>query len=142
MNSNATPIEDLLIRATYRSTGIGSTLHLHHTWRDNTVVVHITGASSEGLPESFTIAVGNLFAGLRPPFAAIDLSACASLPSVILAFLVYFQKTAGEHGTKKVVLYGANNRILTVIKMIGMLDFFVIQPNEAAMKSWCASQPS
>ncbi len=140
MNSNATPIEDLLTKAVYRSTGIGSTLHIHHTWRENTLVVHINGASSEGLPESFTIAVSNLFAGLRPPFGAIDLSTCASLPSVILAFLVFFQKTASEHGTRKVVLYGANNRILTVIKMIGMLDFFIIQPNETAMKIWCASQ--
>lgn len=139
MTGNATMIEDLLAKATYRSTGIGSSLHVYHTLRANTLVVHITGASTEGLLESFTGAVSNLFAAVRPKFAAIDLSACSSLPSVILAFLVFFQKTAGEHGTKKVVLYGANTRIMTVIKMIGMHEFFVFQPDAAAMQEWCAS---
>lgn len=140
MNSNATPLEDLLKRTDYRSTGIGSNLRVFHTFRDNTLVVHVSGASSEGLLESFTTAVSSLFAGVRPQFAAIDLTACSSLPSVILAFLVFFQKTAGEHGAKKVVLFGANNRILTVIKLIGMQDFFIFQPTETAMKEWCAKQ--
>ena len=140
MNNNSTPLEDLLKSADYRSTGIGSNLHVFHTFREKTLVVHISGASSEGLLESFTVAVSQLFAGVRPQFAAIDLTACSTLPSIILAFLVFFQKTAGEHGTKKVVLYGANNRIMTVIKMIGMQDFFIFQPTETAMKEWFAQQ--
>ena len=142
MSTDDTLLPDLLGRASHRSATIGSNLSLHHSWRDGRLVVHISGSASDVLPEQFTQAVTNLFAHLRPTHAAIDLSACQSLPSVVLAFLVFYQKTATDHGGRKTVLYGANPRILTVIKMIGMLDFFVIKPDEAAMKAWCVDTPA
>ena len=138
MSTNAITIESLLAKARFQSTGIGSNLVLQHEWAEPLLTLHVSGASSDTLPDSFTSAVGQMFRVLKPRQAAVDLTECQSLPSVILAFLVYFQKTAEENGSEKVVLYGVNPRILTVIKMIGMLDFFIVQPDTAAMRAWFA----
>ncbi len=138
MSTNAITIEALLAKARFRSTGIGSNLELRLEWQDPLLLLRVTGASSDGLPDQFTNSVGQAFRTLKPKSAAVDLSACQSLPSVILAFLVFFQKNAEENGSSKVVLYGVNPRIQTVIKMIGMLDFFVLLPDEAAMRAWFA----
>ena len=127
------PLRGLLAQATYRSAGIGTNLYMHLEPRGNRLVLHISGTSSDSLPESFTGAVEQIIARLHPRHAVVDLTASVSLPSVVLAFLVFFHKNAEAHGSRKVILYGANTRILTVIKMIGMLDFFVIAADEAAM---------
>jgi anti-anti-sigma regulatory factor len=127
------PLRELLAQATYRSAGIGTNLYMHLEPRGDLLVLHISGTSSDSLPESFTGAVEQLLARLRPKHAVVDLTASLSLPSVVLAFLVFFHKNAEAQGSRKVILYGANTRILTVIKMIGMLDFFVIATDESAL---------
>ncbi len=132
------PFAGLLAKATYHSSGIGTNLSIRLERSAGVLVLRIVGTSSDSLPETFTGAVEQVLRGMRPPFAAVDLMGSQSLPSVILAFLVFFQKNAELNGTRKVVLYGANSRILTVIKMIGMLDFFVIKPDEAAMRQHVA----
>ena len=129
-------IGHLLAKATYRSSGIGTNLHMRLERSAEVLVLHITGTSSDSLPESFTGAVEQVLVALRPKYAAVDLSGSQSLPSVILAFLVFYQKNAEANGAGKVILYGANTRILTVIKMIGMLDFFVIKPDEPALRQY------
>ena len=136
MSHSNDSIDQLLAKAAYRSSGIGTNLHLHLARQDEVLVLHITGSSSDSLPESFTGAVEQVLVALRPKHAAVDLSSSQSLPSVILAFLVFFQKNAEANGAGKVVLFGANTRILTVIKMIGMLDFFIIKPDVDAMKAF------
>ena len=133
-------IDQLLAKAAYSSSGIGTNLHLHLARKDEVLVLHITGSSSDSLPESFTGAVEQVLAALRPAHAAVDLSNSQSLPSVILAFLVFFQKNAEANGAGKVILFGANTRILTVIKMIGMLDFFIIKQDADAMKAFISAR--
>ncbi len=128
----------LLQKATYRSAGLGTNLTLRHELEDNCLRLKVSGSASDTLPETFTDAVTVLFKELRPARAAVDLTTCATLPSVILAFLVFWQKTAEECGCPKVVLYGVNPRILTMIKMIGMFDFFAVVTDEAAMRAWFA----
>lgn len=127
------PLKALLAQATYHSAGIGTNLHMYLEPRAETLILHITGASSDSLPESFTGAVEQVLSNLRPRHVVVNLCGSMSLPSVILAFLVFFHKNSEANGSQKVILYGANMRILTVIKMIGMLDFFVIAADEAAM---------
>ncbi len=140
MTTSPADLHSLLSRARFTSTGIGSNLSLHLEWSEPLLVLRVSGTSSDALPDAFTAAVATAIRTVRPARAAVDLTACQSLPSVILAFLVYFQKTFEEHGTGKVVLFGANPRILTVIKMIGMLDFFLLLPDEAAARSLIGSQ--
>lgn len=126
-------IPALIKSATFTSSAMGGACSLHHDWRDGRLVLHVKGSTSTALPESFTDAVARIFAQLRPRQVAIDLSACASLHSVMLAFLVFFQKQADEHGAGKVVLYGVSPRITTMIKMIGMSDFFAVARDAAAV---------
>lgn len=140
MSHSNDSIDQLLAKAAYRSSGIGTNLHLHLAREDGVLVLHITGSSSDSLPESFTGAVEQVLVALRPAHAAVDLSSSQSLPSVILAFLVFFQKNAEANGAGKIILFGANTRILTVIKMIGMLDFFIIKPDADAMKSFISAR--
>jgi len=140
MSNSNDSIDPLLAKAAYRSAGIGTNLHMYLERQAEVLVLHITGSSSDSLPEAFTGAVEQVLAALRPAHAAVDLSSSQSLPSVILAFLVFFQKNAETNGAGKVILFGANTRILTVIKMIGMLDFFIIKPDAAAMKAFVSAR--
>jgi ABC-type transporter Mla MlaB component len=128
----------LLQKATYRSVGLGTNLTLRHELQGDCLKLLVSGSASDTLPESFTDSVTALFTTVRPAQAAVDLTTCSTLPSVILAFLVFWQKTAEECGCPKVVLYGVNPRILTMIKMIGMFDFFAVVADDAAMRAWYA----
>ena len=138
MSTDSISIDTLISKARFESTGIGSNLVIGLAWQDPVLTLKIRGSSSDNLPDSFTSAVAQALRGLKARWVAVDLAGCDSLPSVILAFLVFFQKTAEEQGASKVVLFGVNQRIRTVIKMIGMLDFFVLQPDKAAMEAWFA----
>ena len=135
-------IVPLLQKATYRSAGLGTNLTLRHELADDCLKLLVSGSASDTLPETFTDSVTALFTKIRPTQAAVDLTTCTTLPSVILAFLVFWQKTAEECGCPKVVLYGVNPRILTMIKMIGMFDFFAVVADEAAMRAWYAQGKS
>lgn len=126
-------IPALIKSASFTSSAMSGACSLHHEWLDGRLVLHIKGSTSTALPETFTDAVSQLFRDLRPRQVAIDLSACASLHSVMLAFLVFFQKQADENGAGKVVLYAVSPRIATMIKMIGMSDFFVVAKDAAAV---------
>jgi anti-anti-sigma regulatory factor len=126
----------LLAQASHRSSGPGSNQVLECRFADDCLTLCVSGTSSDALPNRLAEGVAQAFKGLKPRRAAIDLTACQTLPSVVLAFLVYFQKTAEEHGVPKVVLFGVSPRVTTVLKMIGMADFFASVPDEAAMKSW------
>lgn len=138
MSTDSISIATLLAKARFESSGIGSNLIIGLAWQDPVLSLKIRGSSSDNLPDTFTSAVAQALRGIMARRVAVDLAGCDSLPSVILAFLVFFQKTAEEKGSSKVVLYGVNQRIRTVIKMVGMLDFFVLQPDEAAMQAWFA----
>lgn len=133
MADAGTDIPALIKSASFTSSAMSGACALHHEWLDGRLVLHIKGSTSTALPETFTDAVAHLFSALRPRQVAIDLSACASLHSVMLAFLVFFQKQADENGAGKVVLYAVSPRIATMIKMIGMSDFFIVVKDAAAV---------
>ena len=139
MSTDTISINSLLAKARFESSSIGSNLNIGLMWQDSVLTLKIRGSSSDNLPDTFTSAVAQALRGIKARQVAVDLAGSDSLPSVILAFLVFFQKTAEDHGSSKVVLYGVNQRIRTLIKMIGMLDFFVLQNDEAAMHAWFAN---
>jgi anti-anti-sigma regulatory factor len=134
MSSATIVLDSLIAKASFQSIGLGSNLSLHFDWDGEVLILRIAGTSSDPLPDSFANAVTNLCRTIKTTHAAIDLTACQSLPSVILAFLVFFQKTVEEHGAGKVVMFAANPRIRTVIKMIGMQDFFSFEADEATTR--------
>lgn len=129
-------LDNRLRAAAFSTTTHGSPCSLHHEVRKGRLVLVVKGSTSTALPETFTESVEQLFAALRPQQVSIDLAACPNLHSVMLAFLVFFQKLAADHGAGKVVLHGVNPRISTMIKMIGMSEFFVVLRDEAEAESY------
>ncbi len=129
-------VAEVLSRASHRSTGFGTNQVLSCRLTDGCLTLRVEGSSSDALPDRLAQGVLEAFQILKPRRAAVDLSAVQTLPSVVLAFLVYFQKTADEHGVAKVLLFGVSPRVTTLLKMIGMADFFVTVADEAAVSAW------
>ena len=130
MNSTD-PFHDALTQATHLVSGCA----MRHEIRDASLRLIIQGSTSSAIPDEFTNAISHLFAELKPKRAVIDLTACPHLASVMLALLVFYQKHAEEHGAGKVLILGANARIATMIRMIGMADFFTLVPDEKALSA-------
>ena len=128
MNSTAHP-NDALSQATHLVPGCA----MRHEFRDACLRLIIQGSTSSAIPDEFTNAISRLFTELKPSRAVIDLTACPHLASVMLALLVFYQKHAEEHGAGKVLILGANPRIATMIRMIGMADFFTLVPDEKTL---------
>jgi anti-anti-sigma regulatory factor len=130
----------MLQAATFSTSSHAGPCVLSHVWRDDCLHLVVKGSASTNFPDEFTDAVTALFRRLNPKRAAVDLTGTEHLPSVMLAFLVFFQKNAAEHGCPKVALYGANARITTMIRMIGMADFFHSVPTAADAQAWFQQQ--
>lgn len=126
--------EQLLAKAVFSASSGHEACALRHELIDGCLYLRVRGTTTSTFPDQFTDAVSELFKAVRPPFAAVDLSACTNLPSVMLAFLVFFQKNAEENGARKVALFGVTPRIQTMIKMIGMAEFFSLVPDQAAVQ--------
>jgi anti-anti-sigma regulatory factor len=129
-------LDDLLAKAAFTSPGIGNNLTMRMAYRHQTVHLILGGTSAGGLPDHVATGVANVLKAAHSKRAAVDLSQCPMLPSVAIAFLVHYQKTAEENGAVKVLLYGVSQRIATLLGMIGLKDFFVIVPTEADMLAW------
>jgi anti-anti-sigma regulatory factor len=140
MSAGDPSLTEILAKATFRSTGIGTNLVISWRYADDLLTMRIEGSSSDALPDRLAQSTAGLFAHLRPRRAAIDLTAVQSLPSVVLAYIVYFQKTAEETQVPKVVLYGVSPRVSTLLKMIGMADFFAVVPKADDVAGWYSSQ--
>jgi len=140
MSAGDPRLSEILAKATFRSTGIGTNLVISWKFDDGLLTMRVEGSSSDALPDRLAQSTSDLFAQVRPRRAAIDLSAVQSLPSVVLAYIVFFQKTAEESQVPKVVMYGVSPRVATLLKMIGMADFFAVVPKAEDVAGWYASQ--
>ncbi len=140
MSAGDPSLTEILAKAAFRSTGIGTNLVISWRYADELLTMRIEGSSSDALPDRLAQCTTGLFAHLRPRRAAIDLTAVQSLPSVVLAYIVFFQKTAEESQVPKVVLYGVSPRVSTLLKMIGMAEFFAVVPGADDVAGWYISQ--
>ena len=129
-------LDDLIARAQYTCPGLGNNLGIRMVLRGGVLQLVMSGASAGSIPEELNEQVSAVLRMAQAKRVAVDLSQCPVLPSVAIAFLVYFQKAAEDCGARKVVLYSVSPRIVTVLGMIGMRDFFVIVANEADMVRW------
>jgi anti-anti-sigma regulatory factor len=136
MDRAAPSLDDLIAKAAFTSPGIGNNLSLKMVNRSGAIQLVLSGASAGGLPDHALSNVVAVLVAAKNPRVAVDLHACPILPSVAIAFLVQFQKSADEAGASKVVLFGVSPRVTTLLGMIGMKDFFVIVPTEADMVAW------
>ncbi len=129
-------LDELIAKASFTSPGIGNNLTIRMAYRNQAVHLILGGTSAGGLPDHIAASVATVLKAAHSKRAAVDLSQCPMLPSVAIAFLVHYQKTAEEHGATRVLLYGVSQRIATLLGMIGLKDFFVIVPTESDMVAW------
>lgn len=72
--------------------------------------------------------------------AYADLSACSYLGSGAIACLMEFLRLASPRGAGPVAVVNPHARAMTVLRMLGLSNFFVPLPDDAAVARWLAEQ--
>ncbi len=91
-------------------------------------VLTVSGAPMREIPMDFQNRLHAAVRRLRPPVVFIDLKHCENVASSALAFLVHFHRQAVAAGTKRLVLVAPSPRVLTLIKLLGIVPMFEVQP--------------
>jgi anti-anti-sigma regulatory factor len=107
-------------------------------WRLDVLHLVIDGVNTQAVPDVFVAKVEAAVAALHKPPAAIDFTKCVHLSSMVLAYLVHFIKLTRQGTTGKLPVYGANARVQTLLKMVGLTDFFVVVPDAAGAAAYHA----
>lgn len=69
-----------------------------------------------------------------------DLSACTYLGSGAIACLMEFLRLVSSRVPGAVPLVNPHPRAMTVLRMLGLSNFFITQPDDAAVAKWFAEQ--
>lgn len=70
-----------------------------------------------------------------------DLSQCSYLGSGAIACLMEFLRQATPRGAGPVAMVNPHPRAMTVLRMLGLINFFVPLADDAAVGRWMAEQP-
>jgi len=70
-----------------------------------------------------------------------DLSQCSYLGSGAIACLMEFLRLASPRGAGPVAIVNPHPRAMTVLRMLGLSNFFVPLPDDPAVARWMAEQP-
>ncbi len=70
-----------------------------------------------------------------------DLSQCSYLGSGAIACLMEFLRLASPRGAGPVAIVNPHPRAMTVLRMLGLSNFFVPLPDDLAVAKWMAEQP-
>jgi len=133
------PTQELLLRDA-RFAGIAGDhrFAMSLEWRQDILHLVIDGVNTQAVPDVFVAKVEAAVAALGKPRSAIDFTKCVHLSSMVLAYLVHFIKLTRQGPTGKLPVYGANARVQTLLKMVGLTDFFMVVPDAAAAAAYFA----
>lgn len=70
----------------------------------------------------------------------VDLSRCSYLGSGAIACLMEFLRLSSPRGAGPLAMVNPHARAMTVLRMLGLSNFFVAQPDDAAVEKWMADQ--
>ncbi len=70
-----------------------------------------------------------------------DLSQCSYLGSGAIACLMEFLRLATPRGAGPVAMINPHARAMTVLRMLGLSNFFVALPDDTAAAKWMSEQP-
>ncbi len=71
----------------------------------------------------------------------VDLSRCSYLGSGAIACLMEFLRLSSPRGAGPIAMVSPHARAMTVLRMLGLSNFFVTQPDDEAVAKWMSEQP-
>ncbi len=102
--------------------------------RDGVLFLVLEGALTQNLPDSFVLGVERAAALVPTAKLAADVSKATHIASVMIAYLVSVVKLAQNRGQKALPLLQPSQRIVTLVKMVGLLELFTLAPTEADLR--------
>lgn len=98
------------------------------------------GPVPAALPLATMTAIQRAIHGNPGMRAYADLSRCSYLGSGAIACLMEFLRLVSPRGAGAVPVVNPHPRAQTVLRMLGLSNFFVPQPDDAAVERWFGEQ--
>jgi len=133
--------EELLAAATYQGLHQGQPFEVRLENRQPGLCLVLEGPVSTALPAATITAIQRAVAALPGRRAYADLSDCSYLGSGAIACLMEFLRLASPRGAGPVAVVNPHPRALTVLRMIGLSNFFITLADDEAVGTWMAEQP-
>ncbi len=129
--SHTSDLDLFLTKARFSGIHLGAAYCMSLAQRQGHMYLVIDGSMTQHIPDEFSDTVEAGLTLMPTAKLVVDLTKATHISSVTIAYLVSFVKHAQGRGQKKVPLLRANARIATLVKMVGLNDFFVHCANEA-----------
>jgi len=129
--SHSPDLDLFLAQARFSGIHLGAAYCMSLALRQDHLYLVIEGSMTQHIPDEFTDTVEAGLTLMPTARLVVDLTKTTHISSVTIAYLVSYVKHAQGRGQKQVPLLRANARIATLVKMVGLNDFFVHCANEA-----------
>ena len=130
----------LLEAARYSGLHQGQPFEVRLERRQPGLCLVFAGPVPAALPLTTMTAIAKAIQGFPGVRAYADLSACSYLGSGAIACLMEFLRLVSPRGAGAVPVVNPHPRALTVLRMLGLSNFFVPQADDAAVGRWFADQ--
>lgn len=137
---DATHLQQLLESTRYTGLHQGQAYEVRLTRRDPGLCMVFSGPVPAALPTGTMNAIQKALQSHPGIRAYADLSACTYLGSGAIACLMEFLRLVSARVPGAVPLVNPHPRAMTVLRMLGLSNFFITQPDDAAVAKWFAEQ--
>lgn len=134
--------EDALIAAArYSSLHQGQPYEVRLEMRSPGLCLVFQGPVPAAVPATTMTAIQKAVQGHAALRTYADLSQCSYLGSGAIACLMEYLRLASPRGAGPVAVLNPHPRAMTVLRMLGLSNFFVALPDDAAVAKWMSEQP-
>ncbi len=133
--------EALIAAAQHKGLHQGQPYHVRIEVRPPGLCLVFQGPVPAAVPAATMTAIQRAVQAHPAQRAYVDLSMCSYLGSGAIACLMEFLRLASPRGAGPVAVVNPHPRAMTVLRMLGLNNFFVPQPDDAAVARWLADQP-
>lgn len=133
-------LKQLLEATRYSGLHQGQAYEVRLTRRDPGLCMVFSGPVPAALPTATMHAIQKAFQAHPGIRGYADLKACTYLGSGAIACLMEFLRQVSARVPGAVPLVSPHPRAMTVLRMLGLSNFFVVQPDDAAVAQWFAEQ--
>lgn len=128
----------LLAETTHTGLHQGQGFQVQLVRRQPGLCLVFTGPVPSALPTATMNAIQRAIQAHPGVRAYADLSGCTYLGSGAIACLMEFLRLVSARVPGAVALVNPHPRAMTVLRMLGLSNFFVVQPDDAAVAAWFA----